>query len=200
MVLIFGNWNLNESAAFGLAAAFGGFLLYRMTRSVFEGQLTFGPPVAAKPGLSAEQRLAEEAQVQQFIAAFGEVTPEEAVAVPDFPDWAPEQVAELRKLFSEVCRSNHAASRQKMFAELSRGLRQVKERANLPGLGPILQLASTLEELFKQLAKKEPTLSASELQTAAAGLDVLHKLCLSASDLEMAAERAVNSWWWTTMR
>jgi len=188
----FGNWNWNETAAFGLAIVLGGFLLYRMALSIFEGQLAFGPPVAVDPALSAEQRLAKEAQVEQFIAAFGEPTSEEAVGVPDFPDWAPEQVAELRNLFSEVCRANHAASRQRMFAELSRGLRQVKERASLPGLGPILQLASTLEELFKQLAKKEPTLTASELQTAAAGLDVLHKLCLSASDLEMAADRRVK--------
>jgi CheY-like chemotaxis protein len=175
-----------------LAIVLGGFLLYRMALSIFEGQLAFGPPVAVDPALSAEQRLAEEAQVEQFIAAFGEPTSDDAVGVPDFPDWAPEQVAELRNLFSEVCRSNQAASRQRMFAELSRGLRQVKERASLPGLGPILQLASTLEELFKQLAKKEPTLTASELQTAAAGLDVLHKLCLSASDLEMAADRRVK--------
>jgi len=112
--------------------------------------------------------------------------------VPDFPGWAPKQVAELRDLFSEVCRSNLERLRPRMLVELSSRLRQVKERASLPGLRAILQLASTLEELFKQLANKEPSLTASELQTAAAGLDVLHKLCLGASETEVAADHPVK--------
>jgi len=55
------NWNSKDIAAFALAILLAGFLLYRMARSLFEGQLVFGQPVVAGPALSPEQRLTEEA-------------------------------------------------------------------------------------------------------------------------------------------
>jgi len=100
----------------------------------------------------------------------------EATPLQTFFDSIPVQVSTLRSLFAEVSRSKDVADRQAVLSQLSEQLYPFKESCALPGLRFLWQLASSLQALVHELARKESNVTASALKTVAGGLDLIEAL------------------------
>jgi CheY-like chemotaxis protein len=95
----------------------------------------------------------------------------------EFYDLAPRYLADLRKLFCEIGRAPDEATRQTKLLEAFHRAGTLRERAGLPQLLPVWQVAFALEELLKQLQRKASNVTPSALRTSAGALDLLRDLC-----------------------
>jgi CheY-like chemotaxis protein len=98
-------------------------------------------------------------------------------AVAEFFTRAPQRLAALRKLVAEIGGASEIAVRQKLLGDLCDQVRALKGEAGVPELLPAWQMTSALEGLLKQLTDKVSNVTASTLQTVAAGVDLLGELC-----------------------
>ena len=144
-------------------------------------------------------KLLEEPSVAAFFDALraGPPAPPAGTSAPANPlqafyDSAPRQLAKLQKLFSEIGRASDEATRRERLQESFQQAGKLRERAGLPELLPIWQVAFALEELLKQLLRKASTVSPSVLRTTAGALDLLRDLCSRRSRPDLAAEPPVR--------
>jgi len=105
---------------------------------------------------------------------------------------APKDLATMRKLFAEASRAPTEAARQELLGQLGCQFQALKDKAGLPVLLPIWQLASSLEGLLKQLADKSCNVSQSSLRTVASALDLLSALCVRGLKPDLATAPAVR--------
>ena len=110
----------------------------------------------------------------------------------EFYDSAPKQLAELQKLFSEIGRAPDEAVRRERLQNSFDQVGKLRERARLPELLPVWQVAFALEELLKQLLRKASEVTPSVLRTTAGALDLLRELCSRRSRPDLAAEPPVR--------
>ena len=95
----------------------------------------------------------------------------------EFYDSAPRQLAKLQKLFSEIGRASDEATRRERLQETFDQAGKLRERAGLPELLPVWQVAFALEELLKQLLRQASNVTPSVLRTSAGALDLVRELC-----------------------
>lgn len=138
-----------------------------------------------KPNTAADLAscLLEEPSVVAFFEALrtGPAAPSDcaiAAANPrqEFCDSAPRHLAELRKLLSEIGRTPDDDARREKLLESFHHASALRERAGLPELLPVWQVALALEELLKQLLRKASNVTPSVLRTVAGALDLLRDL------------------------
>jgi CheY-like chemotaxis protein len=152
-------------------------------------------------GLSAKVR-AEEAAFSEFVSAFrvglakpagtearalhGAAEPETRnpasgggadSSAKGFLAWAPVPLAKLKGLLQELGRSADDGARQGLLGELAGHVQVLKERADVPELLPVWQIAAALEGLVKQFHLQRSTVTPSTLRTVASALDLLDELC-----------------------
>ncbi len=127
------------------------------------------PSANAVPGLAGHAPLPGEELVE------GE-TGLEIIPPDQLPEALPIRIAKMRYFLAEASRANGADSRQKMFAELARQLRSVEKSCTAPQWLPLWQLASAVERLVRQLAKKPDHATPSCFKTVAGGIDLLRVL------------------------
>jgi CheY-like chemotaxis protein len=83
-----------------------------------------------------------------------------------------------RNFLSEASRATGDSSRRGILTALASQIGSLKRKSELPQLLPIWQMASALEGLLGQLARKSESLTASTLRTATGAVEVLETLCV----------------------
>ena len=104
----------------------------------------------------------------------------------------PDQLARLRKLFSEFSRATDATGRQNIIVEFLRQVSGLKELARPRELRPVWLLACALEGLLKQLTRDASEVTASVLRTIAGAVDLLEALCVRGLNPNLATEPPVH--------
>ncbi len=118
-------------------------------------------------------------------------------ALKEFFAWAPGQVMDLHYLYNEIGRSmrgvlNNKAIMREKVGNLAIQIRALKNRASLPELVPVSEMASALDGLLKQLMDRADALNHSTLRTVAGGIDVLGDLCAPELRVDIATNPPIR--------
>ncbi len=130
----------------------------------------------------------------------GKASPSEAASEPvsardplqEFFTAAPDQIAGLRKIFSEISRAVDDNARQQILLEFQQQVTALKDSARMTGLRPFWLLACALEGLLKQLCKNAADVTPSALGTAAGAVDLLEVLAVPGLNPDLATEPPVK--------
>ena len=110
----------------------------------------------------------------------------------EFFDWAPEQVARMRKLIQKTGRVASPADTREILVEISEQITVFKLRSGLLELQPAWQLATTLEGLLKQLTGRASNINHSTLRTISGALDLLVELSVPGVRPDLAVNPAIR--------
>jgi CheY-like chemotaxis protein len=106
--------------------------------------------------------------------------------VKEFFDWAPGHLSALRTLCQTMGRIQDKRPTKEMLVELYEHIHLLKDRANLPALLPLHQMAAALDGLVKQLIPRLNEFTPSTLRTLASGIDLLDTLCVPDQKADLA--------------
>ena len=111
----------------------------------------------------------------------------------EFFAWAPEYVVAAQKLI-EKNRQTEVPGRQlhDTLVELQEKITELKQRSGLPELRPAWQVATALEGLLMQLARRADNINQSTLRTISGALDLLAELCVAGVRPDIAADPAIR--------
>src|ERR1019366_2701717 len=94
-----------------------------------------------------------------------------------------------RKLLKEFEQQSGDSARNKVLVNLYFEFGGLKDEAAFPAALPVLQVASALEGLLKQLTQKLRNFTPSTMRTIVGGLDLLDNLCLPGSKPDLLTGR-----------
>jgi CheY-like chemotaxis protein len=94
-------------------------------------------------------------------------------ALKEFFNWVPEHLVLLRELHQRTTRALGDGAPEETLRNLCAQIGTLKNRASLPALLPVRQMASALEGLVKQLGDRLHEVTPSTLRTVASGIDLL---------------------------
>lgn len=112
--------------------------------------------------------------------------------VVEFCQTAPEKLATLRNLFSEIGRSTDSEAHKRILGDLNSEISSLRERVGSLELTPAWHLASSIEKLVGQLAEKPSNITPSTLRSVAGGLLLLSDLCVPTVRKDLATNPAVR--------
>ena len=108
--------------------------------------------------------------------------------------WAePEYVAATQKLIEQNRQTETPGPQlHDTLVEMQDKVSELKQRCGLPELRPAWQLATALEGLLKQLARRSDNINQSTLRTIAGALDLLANLCTPGVRPDLAVNPAIR--------
>ena len=151
----------------------------------------------AVPGIDTRPAATEVGTVLRAMRPVEPAQPKETEPLKEFYAWVPGQLSDLHRLFAKLERTSRESGTKPVVREslgdLALEVRRLQGRANLPELLPVLQMASALDGLLRQLMDRLDALNQSTLRTIRGGIDVLGKLSAPELRVDIATNPPIQT-------